>query len=624
MSWASAGTVAFAAAPVSAPTSTQVPQQEAAVLSHLNSNLAWYHEVQRADAWNEQPRDEFYLNTQHDLTNEAVVSAFEYAHAMVVVIGDEGKPAAKAASGDLRKQHLATLEAANTERLVDLKDLESALDDKLSAPQQPDRPTLLAQRRVLQAEIDLDTSIGDSIEKASSLFAGSDDTNGTAGLAAQISALEQAGPAVLLEPKGTSQNKKPAASAPASNQSPGLVNRAIVLFSLIRDRRSLDLLISRTQELEKTANGLADPLSAELRRAVQEGDEMGEATAQTNDPAQLEEQSRKIEALTMRFRSLSAALIPLREEAVALEHSRTNFVEWKRSVVDETNIILRTLFLRAIGLAVALVVLVAISELWRRATFKYVHDARRRRQFQLIRRFATTTLMVLIVVLGFISDFSSLATFAGFITAGIAVALQTVILSVAAYFFLIGRYGVRVGDRVTVSGVTGDVIDIGLVRVFLMELAGTGVDLHPTGRVVVLANSALFSAAPLYKQLPGTDYAWHEVYVTMAGDADTVKVEEVLSKAVDSVYADYRISLERQHGALERLLDYRTDVPVPSTSVRLTDSGLEVVVRYPVEIRRMSQVDEAVTRKVLAAFRSDAELKKSLTATPRIRSAVKA
>jgi small-conductance mechanosensitive channel len=63
-------------------------------------------------------------------------------------------------------------------------------------------------------------------------------------------------------------------------------------------------------------------------------------------------------------------------------------------------------------------------------------------------------------VLGFVSEFSSLATFAGFITAGIAVALQAVILSVAAYFFVIGRYGINVGDRISIAGVTGDEIDI--------------------------------------------------------------------------------------------------------------------------------------------------------------------
>jgi small-conductance mechanosensitive channel len=94
---------------------------------------------------------------------------------------------------------------------------------------------------------------------------------------------------------------------------------------------------------------------------------------------------------------------------------------------------------------------------------RYVHDARRRRQLLLIRRFVSGFFMLLVVMLGFVSEFSSLATFAGFITAGIAVALQTVILSIAAYFSLIGRRGVKVGDRITVSGVTGDVLEIGFI-----------------------------------------------------------------------------------------------------------------------------------------------------------------
>jgi len=48
----------------------------------------------------------------------------------------------------------------------------------------------------------------------------------------------------------------------------------------------------------------------------------------------------------------------------------------------------------------------------------------------------------------------------------VAVALQTVILSGVAYFFFIGRFGVRVGDRVTITNITGDVIEIGLFRIY--------------------------------------------------------------------------------------------------------------------------------------------------------------
>src|SRR5207248_1432757 len=141
---------------------------------------------------------------------------------------------------------------------------------------------------------------------------------------------------------------------------------------------------------------------------------------------------------------------------------------------------------------VALALILVLSEVWRRMTFRYIGDPRRRRQFLVLRRVVIGFLIVIVLLLGFVSEFSSLATFAGFITAGIAVGLQAVLLSVAAYFFIIGRYGIRVGDRISVAGITGDVVDIGLVRLYIMELAGTGLDFYPTGRIVVFLNSVLF------------------------------------------------------------------------------------------------------------------------------------
>ena len=80
-----------------------------------------------------------------------------------------------------------------------------------------------------------------------------------------------------------------------------------------------------------------------------------------------------------------------------------------------------------------------------------------------IRRFVMGFLIFVVIVMGFASVVSSLATFAGLLTAGNqAVGLQTILLSVAAYFFVIGRYGISVGDRVSVAGVGRvNVIDVG-------------------------------------------------------------------------------------------------------------------------------------------------------------------
>ena len=113
----------------------------------------------------------------------------------------------------------------------------------------------------------------------------------------------------------------------------------------------------------------------------------------------------------------------------------------------------------------------------------------------------------MVIAFGLVSQLGSLATFAGLMTAGVAVALQNVILAMVGYFLLIGKFGVRVGDRVQVSGVVGEVVEIGLIRLHIMELAGAGTDAQPTGRVVAFSNSIVFQPNPgLFRQVPGTSF----------------------------------------------------------------------------------------------------------------------
>lgn len=593
------------------------------MMAHLNGAVDWYREVQTGNAWLLQPSDAFYWNSQRTLANQALQGAFASARAMVVLIAHHTAAVAPpATAGGAQEARLAAHLAANADQLTKLQGQLADLDQKIRSAAEADRSGLRSQREVVQAEIDLDSILAQALQKASALFASATDDHSAASSGGQIAALQRSVPEVFdasADAQGKSQ-PPPLSNAASSG---GLVNRAAALFTLIRSERAMDRLIARTADLQAAANHLAEPLRAALRQTLQDGEDASEEAGPLTDPAALAAARGKIEGAAVELQDLSAAVLPLREETMALDRSRTNLAEWQRSFANQTTAILRILFLRALTVIGALLLLLAISEIWRRATFKYVHDLRRRRQFLLIRRFATGTLMGIVIIMGFVSDFSSLATFAGFLTAGIAVALQTVILSVAAYFFLIGRYGVRVGDRVTVSGVTGDVIDIGLVRVFLLELAGTGIDLHPTGRVVVLANSALFSSTPLYKQLPGSEYTWHEVYVAVPADSDATLAQERLLAAVNAVYSGYRSSLEDQHTEVERLIDLKLDVPVPSAQLRFSDPGLEVVVRYPVEIHRISEIDGLVTKQVLEAVAQDEALKKSLAGTPHIRSAVK-
>ena len=204
-----------------------------------------------------------------------------------------------------------------------------------------------------------------------------------------------------------------------------------------------------------------------------------------------------------------------------------------------------------VGLLLLLLAAVFVAgELWKRAVFNYVQEARRRHQLLLVRRIVMWAVALVIVGIAFATEASSFATFAGLLTAGVAVAMQSVLVSIVGYFFLIGKYGLRVGDRVQIANVTGEVIDLGIVRLHLMEI---GPQHGPTGRVVAFANSVVFQAAGgIFKQIPGVSLVWRELSLAIPADADYTAIKEQLLRAAERVLEDYRDELERQTREMEK------------------------------------------------------------------------
>ncbi len=612
------GWTAEAPAPPPAPDSHSI-------LAHLNAAISWYRQIAGLDITAGQPSDVLYLENARSTAAQALQLAFQASEAQVKLLAQNngGKAGANTTPGQAASDQQAAISKATSDTANRIAQTQSQIDDlnkQIASAPASKRQQLISQRDALQGELDLDKTILDALQKIDSVTT---NENGGTGLEGQINQLKQSVPEVFAENKkqtaaGTTQPSKSSRA-----QSSGLFGLATLLFEQMGDIRDIDQLLSETAHLRDTAEKLDAPMRDSLKNLVQQGRAIVNQPP-TSDPAKIAAMRQTFETLKTQFKQVSAAAVPLRQEIILLDQCRGDLQEWRNSIESEYLRVLRSLLLRVGIIVVALAFVFVLSEVWRRATYRYVRDTRRRRQLMLIRRFVTVFLMVLVIALGFVSEFSSLATFAGFITAGLAVALQTVILSIAAYFFLIGRYGVRVGDRLTISGVTGDVIEIGLVRLYLMELSGTGIELYPTGRVVVFANSVMFQSAPFFKQLPGTAYAWHELAVNLVPGADYAALERKLLDAVKSIYEKYRHSIERQHSVVERILDTSITAPTPTARLSFADTGAEFVVRYPVEIQHSAEIDDEITRKLLDVIASDPELKSAVSGLPKLRAPIKA
>ncbi len=602
--------------PTAAPSTAQDPGK---IIQFLSHTISWYRELALEQKNASEPSDLTFIQENRRVAEQVVQLAFEFARnqAQLQARRPNAQPQQSPSDSEGQSQRLVQAVQKVEQQIQETQAELQSVREKISRATAARRTALQSQAAELQSEIGLLEARRDAIESMIDFVSASSTGTSGGGLRAQIEELARSVPAALAREqasnKGEATPEPSSSSANASiankHQPSGIWGLTSDLISLSGKKHSLQDELSATEELRKDADQLRAPLLDYLKNLIRQGDQLF-AAADTATPAQLAQQKQQLDALTAQFKQVTAGMLPLSKVNVLLGIYETTLKNWRESVRDESHDELRQLLLRLGVLVVLIAVVFAIGEIWRRGTFRYVHDARRRYQFLLLRRIVIWTAIVVIIVLTFATQLGSAVTFAGLLTAGVAVALQNVIVSVVGYFFLIGKYGVRVGDRVQISGVTGEVVDIGLVRLHLMELGGPG-ESQPSGRIVAFSNSIVFQpTAGIFKQIPGTSFIWHELKLTLAGDADYHIARDRITQAVDSALHDYREGMETQRQLVERNLSSVSAGELqPKIRLHYTSSGMEATVRFPVQIEKAAEMDDHLMRELISAAAREPKLR---------------
>jgi small-conductance mechanosensitive channel len=589
----------------STPSLAQDPEQ---IIKFLSKIVSWHRQL-AAEQQIAQASDLASVQENRRVADQAVQLAFDYARSQAQLQAKRPTTLQSQADGGSHYEGLAQAAQRVDKDLQDTEaELQSVREQLAKAPSQK-KTILQSQTAELESEIGLLRARRDAIQSMVEFVSSSSSGGGGGSLRTQIDTLARSLPAALT--RSPSPNQDAAGVEPLSSanavlatrpQPSGIWGLVADLIGLYGKLHTLNDEVSSTAELQQMARQLQAPQVDRLRALVHQGDQLF-AAADTATAALLAQQKQQLDQLTAQFKQTSAAMLPLSKVYILLEVYSKNLDNWRDTVKDQARDELRQLVFRLAVLAILIAAVFGLGEIWRRATVRYVHDARRRYQFLLLRRIAMWMAIALVIVLTFATQLGSAVTFAGLLTAGVAVALQNVIVSVVAYFFLIGKYGIRVGDRVQIAGVTGEVVDIGLVRIHLMELGGPG-ESQPTGRVVAFSNSIVFQpTAGVFKQIPGTNFVWHELKLTLAPETDYHVAKDRLTEAANAALATHRDSLETQRQVMERNLSSVSAGELrPKVGLHYAGSGIEATVRFPVELEKATETDDQVMRELLAAL----------------------
>lgn len=207
-------------------------------------------------------------------------------------------------------------------------------------------------------------------------------------------------------------------------------------------------------------------------------------------------------------------------------------------------------------------------------------------------------LTILLLSIIFSNKLGNLTVALGVAGAGIAFALQEVIASFAGWLAIMFGGFYKIGDRVQLGGIKGDVMDIGVLRTTLME-TGQWVDgdLY-NGRIVLIANSFVFKE-PVFNYSGDFPFLWDEIKIPIQYGSNYTKTREILLGVGNKIAGDLSTkSRETWHDMQNkyRLEDAQTD---PMVSLIANDNWVEFTLRYVVNYKSRRATKTALFLQIL-------------------------
>ena len=226
--------------------------------------------------------------------------------------------------------------------------------------------------------------------------------------------------------------------------------------------------------------------------------------------------------------------------------------------------------------------------------------------YMLIRNsvFLAGSIVILLIWLGPGSNF---AVAMGILGAGIAFASQEVIGSFAGYLNIVTGNLFRIGDRVRIGNVIGDVVDISILRTTVMEIGEWVQADQYTGRIVTLANRVVFSD-PVFNYTQHWPYLWDEIMIPITYHSNWRRAAEIMLEHGQEYTSHLQAQAQAELRDLMGIYPLHETTVEPTLYIVMTDNWIEITLRYVVDARERRQVKGRLHHELLQHFESEADI----------------
>lgn len=248
-------------------------------------------------------------------------------------------------------------------------------------------------------------------------------------------------------------------------------------------------------------------------------------------------------------------------------------------------------------------VILIVVQLLRRLIKRKLLDNTARYQSQKGIEIIGYILIIFLSITYFTGNITDFTIAIGLLSAGIAITLQELFLSIAGslYIFFVKVY--KPGDRIEINGIKGDVIDIDSIYTTMMEIGEWVSSDNYSGRIVKLSNAFVFKG-PIYNFSQDFPFIWDEFNLPIHYKSDVAVTKKIIIEVAQKVLSEYvNFSKKDWQNVVHKY--YIEDAMVePTMAITLTDNWIQFNLRYIVDYKKrritkhllQEQIQEAISQ----------------------------
>ena len=208
-------------------------------------------------------------------------------------------------------------------------------------------------------------------------------------------------------------------------------------------------------------------------------------------------------------------------------------------------------------------------------------------------------IILIIAIIGIYSEqLGTLGMALGVAGAGVAFALQEVIMSFAGWLVIVFTNKVEVGQRIKIGDLKGDIIDIGMMSTTFMEMGDWVKSDQYNGRIVSIANSYVFKEK-IQNYSAEYPFLWDEVQIPIRHESDYHLARELFEKVALEICGEYADQSKKKWQSLTNKYRVENADVNPMISMEFDQNWITFTIRFVVDYKKRRSTKDQIFTSIL-------------------------